>query len=539
MSERVGVWIVGALGDVATTLVLGAGAIARDLAPTTGLVSEAPPLACLPTVPLGALVFAGHDVREGTPQAAAANLARAGVIPVSLLAPLEGELAAYAARIRPGVTFGAGELVRGLESSGSAALRASGPREALSLLRQDLAAFREAEGLSRIVVVALASTEPLPEPLPELESLEGLQALIASDDLRVPASVLYAVAAMEEGCAYVNFTPSLGSTPAGVAALAEARGVPHMGKDGKTGQTLVRTALAPMFAARNFQVASWAGFNILGNRDGEVLEEPGANAAKTTGKDKVLGAILGDRLGTSLTRIDYVPSLGDWKTAWDHVHFQGFLGTQMHLELTWRGADSALAAPLVLDLVRLLELAQRQGRAGLQPGLASFFKTPEGTAVQSFPDQLQLLEGYARELGGECPGALWQRWFDEVWGRQELEAVDSLTNPETKFHLGEQVMSPLDFKGMHGALLERFSALVGEVRDPIVQGEQVSVRTSLDLTCRESGQTFRLQGQQRAIVREGKFVEVWDCWDWTPVLEASGTIPPESLSAFLAAPARD
>lgn len=398
MSERVGVWIVGALGDVATTLVLGAGAIARGLAPTTGLVSEVAPLESLPTVPLGSLVFGGHDVREGSPQAAAANLARAGVIPVQLLAPLEGELSAYAARIRPGVTFGAGEIVSGLESASAARVRAAGPREALALLRQDLAEFREAEGLSRVVVVALASTEPLPAPLPELESLDGLQALIAADDPRLPASVLYAVAAMEEGCAYVNFTPSLGATPAGVAALAEARGVPHMGKDGKTGQTLIRTALAPMFAARNFQVASWAGFNILGNRDGEVLDEPAANEAKTTGKDKVLGAILGERLGTSLTRIDYVPSLGDWKTAWDHVHFQGFLGTAMHLELTWKGADSALAAPLVLDLVRLLELAQRCGRAGLQPGLASFFKTPEGTEVQSFPEQVQLLEAYAREL---------------------------------------------------------------------------------------------------------------------------------------------
>ncbi|MBL4849952.1 MAG: inositol-3-phosphate synthase [Planctomycetes bacterium] len=398
MSEQVGVWIVGALGDVATTVVLGAAAIARDLAPTTGLVSEAPPLVGLPTAPLSSLVFGGHDVRRGDPHTAAANLARAGVIPVSLLEPTADALAAYAGRIRPGVIFGAGEVVRGLESEGAAERRAAGPREALELLRADLAAFREAESLTRVVVVALASTEPLSAALPELETLAGLQALIAADDPRVPASVLYAVAAFEEGCAYVNFTPSLGSTPAGVAELAIARGMPHMGRDGKTGQTLLRTALAPMFVARNFQVMSWAGFNILGNRDGEVLDEPGANAAKTTGKDKVLSAILGDRLGTSLTRIDYVPSLGDWKTAWDHVHFAGFLGTQMQLEMTWRGADSALAAPLVLDLVRLIELAQRRGRSGLQTGLASFFKTPEGVAAQALPEQLELLERFAAEL---------------------------------------------------------------------------------------------------------------------------------------------
>lgn len=400
MSERVGVWIVGALGDVATTTVLGASAIAQGLAPSTGLVSETPQAQALPLAPLGDLVFGGHEVRIGSPADAASGLARAGVVPAALLEPTRAALEAYAARIRPGVTFGASQAISSLESEAAAVRRAAGPREALALLRADLRAFREELELARVVVVALASTEPLAAGLPELESAAGIEALLAADDARIPASVLYAWAALSEGCAYANFTPSLGASP-GVAELASARGLPHMGKDGKTGQTLLRTALAPMFLARNLDVLSWAGFNILGNRDGEVLDEPGANAAKTTGKDKVLGAILGDRLGTSLTRIDYVPSLGDWKTAWDHVHFAGFLGTQMQLELTWRGADSALAAPLVLDLVRFLELAQRRGRSGLQTGLASFFKTPEGVEVQALPDQLQLLADYVRELARE------------------------------------------------------------------------------------------------------------------------------------------
>ena len=397
MSERVGVWIVGALGDVATTTVLGASAIAQGLAPSTGLVSETPQARALPLAPLGSLVFGGHEVRLGSPREAASALARAGVVPYALLEPPAAALDNYAARIRPGVTFGASQAIKALESEASAARRASGPREALALLRADLRAFREAEGLTRVVVVALASTEPLATGIPELETAAGIEALLSADDMRIPASVLYAWAALSEGCAYANFTPSLGAS-AGVAELALARGLPHMGKDGKTGQTLLRTALAPMFLARNLDVLSWAGFNILGNRDGQVLDEPGANAAKTTGKDKVLGAILGESLGTSLTRIDYVPSLGDWKTAWDHVHFAGFLGTQMQLELTWRGADSALAAPLVLDLVRFLELAQRRGRSGLQTGLASFFKTPEGVDVQSFPAQLQLLAEFLAEL---------------------------------------------------------------------------------------------------------------------------------------------
>ena len=396
--ERVGVWLVGGLGDVATTAVLGAGAVARGLAPTTGLVTARPPCDRLDLVPPGQLVFGGHDVREGTPLEAARALAAAGVVPAGLVEPLRDHLEAYGARIRPGVTFGSGGMVREQESGPARQRRESGPRAALEAIRADLRAFRAAERLARVVVVGVASTEPRPEPLPELASEEGLSALLERGDARLPASALYAIAAAEEGCAWVNFTPSTGSSPLGVQALFQHRGLPHMGQDGKTGQTLVRTVLAPMFLARNLDVLSWAGFNILGNRDGAVLDEPAANAAKTTGKDQVLGAILGERLGSSLTRIDYVPSLGDWKTAWDHVHFAGFLGTQMKLELSWHGCDSALAAPLLLDLARLMELALRRGRSGLQPGLAAFFKTPLGTPVQSFPEQMAMLEAWVEEL---------------------------------------------------------------------------------------------------------------------------------------------
>lgn len=394
---RVGVWIVGALGDVATTAVVGAAALARGLAPPTGLVTADPRWGELDLVPLDALVFGGHDVREGDPREGARALAAAGVIPAPLVEAVADALAAYGERIRPGVAFGGSELVGRLSSAATRERQALGPRAALAAVRRDLAGFREREGLDRVVVVALASTEPRCTPA-GLERAEEVRARLAADAPGIPASTLYALAALEEGCAYVNFTPSLGAAPAGVQAIALERGVPHMGSDGKTGQTLLRTTLAPMFRDRNLEVLSWAGFNILGNRDGAVLDEPDANAAKTVGKDRVLGAILGERLGTSLTRIDYVPSLGDWKTAWDHVHFAGFLGTRMQLELTWRGADSALAAPLVLDLARLLELAHRRGRAGLQEGLACFFKTPLGTDEQAFPAQMQMLERYLEEL---------------------------------------------------------------------------------------------------------------------------------------------
>jgi myo-inositol-1-phosphate synthase len=400
---KVGVWFIGALGDVATTTVLGARAIARGLAPTTGLVSET--LQGLDLVALGDLVFGGHDVREASPVEAAKDLAEVGVVPHRLAedAALQGDLAAFGERVRPGVTFGATRVVRRMESEASRERTRTTPAGALAGLRADLRAFREANQLDRVVVVAVASTEPLVELSTDALATEaGIRGLLADPDrgADVPASLIYALAAFDEGCAYVNFTPSVGATPKGMQEAALRAGVPHMGNDGKTGQTLVRTTLAPMFRARNLNVLSWSGFNILGNRDGAVLEDPGANLAKTVGKDKVLSSILGPSLGTSLTRIDYVPSLQDWKTAWDFIHFEGFLGTKMCLELTWRGADSALAAPLVLDLVRLIELAARRKRAGLQAGLAPFFKAPLGVAEQAFPAQCELLARWVDELQG-------------------------------------------------------------------------------------------------------------------------------------------
>jgi len=400
---RVGVWLIGALGDVATTAVVGARAIARGLAPPVGLVTAAGPLAGLALADLGELVFAGSDVREGDPRDGARVLAESGVVPARLVEAVAPDLAAFGARIRPGVALGAGEVVRRLESPDARARREAGSRAVVAAVREDLRAFRAREALDDVVVVHLASTEPVGELPPGLETEAGLRELLAADDPRLPASLLYAVAAIEEGCPYVNFTPSVGASAPGVGALAERLGVPHAGRDGKTGETLLRTTLAPMFRDRNLDVLSWSGFNILGNRDGEVLDEPGANAAKTTGKDAVLGSILGDRLGSSLTRIDYVPSLQDWKTAWDHVHFAGFLGARMHLEFTWRGADSALAAPLVLDLVRLLELAHRCGEAGVQAGLACFFKNPAGTTEHAFPAQMSALCAYAADLQARTP----------------------------------------------------------------------------------------------------------------------------------------
>ena len=176
--------------------------------------------------------------------------------------------------------------------------------------------------------------------------------------------------------------------------MAELRKTCHAGQDGKTGETLLKSVLAPMFAARNLEVLSWVGHNIFGNMDGQVLDDPANKAAKIQGKDQLVGHILGYDPQT-LVSIEYIRSLGDWKTAWDHIHFRGFLGTPMTLQFTWQGCDSLLAAPLVLDLVRFVELSQRRGEIGVLSHLGSFFKRPLGLDEHAFTGQFALLANWA------------------------------------------------------------------------------------------------------------------------------------------------
>ena len=170
------------------------------------------------------------------------------------------------------------------------------------------------------------------------------------------------------------------------------------GKDGKTGETLMKSVLAPMFALRNWRILSWVGHNIFGNRDGQVLDDPANKASKIQTKDQVVSSIVGYKPQT-LVSIEYIESLDDWKTAWDHIHFQGFLGVKMMMQFTWQGCDSLLAAPLVIDLARLALLSQRRGEVGVLKHLACFFKSPMGTAEHDFFRQFDLLHQYVRGLG--------------------------------------------------------------------------------------------------------------------------------------------
>jgi len=249
------------------------------------------------------------------------------------------------------------------------------------------------------VVINVASTEPPAAPDPAHDSIDALERALATGRHVLPPSSLYAYAAFRAGAAFVDFTPSTGARLPALEALAEQRGVPHAGRDGKTGETLVKSALAPMFATRNLRVRSWSGPNLLGGGDGAALADPDRRASKLESKQRVLASILGYEPDAPL-HIDYVPDLGEWKTAWDHISFEGFLGTRMGMQFTWEGCDSALAAPLVLDLARLVAAATAGGQRGGLDALGFFFKDPLNTDGHQLDRQFQRLCEWAGNLPG-------------------------------------------------------------------------------------------------------------------------------------------
>jgi myo-inositol-1-phosphate synthase len=397
--RKVGVWLLGACGSVSTCVIAGVEALRAGIIARTGLVSD---LLGLDLVAPENFVFGGYEVRPADLVAEAEAFARQnGVLTPEILEAAREGLARAAANIRPGVTLNCGEGVRKIAPPAE--------RDRLTLaqivdsVKRDLDEFRKRHALDEVVVVNVASAERAFDFPKEYGYLETFLASLAEDrrDL-FPASVLYAVAALEAGCAYVNFTSSPGSSSPAVDELARRRGLPHYGRDAKTGETLLKSALAPMFAARNLRVLSWEGHNVLGNRDGQVLDSPGHKEGKIRDKDVVPKILPGTQ---SRVRIDYVPALGDWKTAWDFVLFEGFLGARMQFQFTWHGCDSALAAPLVLDLARLAEFARRSGERGAMKQLACFFKAPWGVDQHDFHVQTEALHAYAAACRERRPAA--------------------------------------------------------------------------------------------------------------------------------------
>ncbi|WP_256289643.1 inositol-3-phosphate synthase [Halobellus inordinatus] len=387
-----GVWLTGARGNVATTAIAGARALARGETDTTGLVTAREPYSRLALPDVGEFVFGGHDIREQSLLESARNLSENGVPSPEIVDTVAEDLRHIDRRIETGTALNCGAAVDDLADRGSLDERLP-VGEVVDRIRDDYRAFRREHDLDRVVVVNVASTEPPLEDPDRYDTLDAFERAIAENDRDLPASALYAYAAIVDGHPYVNFTPSTGSALGGLRELADDRNVPHTGRDAKTGETLVKSALAPMFGGRNLHVRSWEGHNVLGNDDGQVLEDEANKAGKLASKGGVLDSILPD-IEHNRVRIDYTPSLGDWKTAWDYVHFEGFLNTEMKMQFTWEGSDSALAAPLVLDLVRLLAHADERGEGGLQRHLASFFKAPIGVDEHDLSRQFALLDAY-------------------------------------------------------------------------------------------------------------------------------------------------
>ena len=392
-STRVGLWLIGAKGGVATTLLAGLAGLRAGTVPPVGLVTAREPFARLGLVDFSDIVVGGHDIRIGSLAAEARRMwTESRAITPELLDAAGPLLAEVEERVRPGTIVAAGDRIASLADLPGAVLVET-PRQAMARARRDIEEFAATERLRHVVVVNVASTEPPPPPMPrEFAEIEPL--LDDATRCPLPTSSLYFLAAVEAGASYVNFTPSAGSTPEALQRVALDRGIAHAGCDGKTGETLLKSVLAPMFAARTLEVMSWVGHNIFGNMDGKVLDDPRNKSAKVRSKDHLLAGILGYPPQTHVS-IEYIRSLGDWKTAWDHVHFRGFLGTPMTLQFTWQGCDSILAAPLVLDLFRLVERAHRAGEVGVLEWLACFFKSPLGVSDQDFGRQVALLHDWA------------------------------------------------------------------------------------------------------------------------------------------------
>jgi myo-inositol-1-phosphate synthase len=399
--RRVGLWLIGACGGVGSTTALGLAALARGLTPTTGLVSALPQFAGLDLDSPASFVVGGHDIRRAGLLSAVRELhGRSNVFDERVIEACAAELEAWTGNVRPGIAYRPDRMIAGMADRPDLKAFAT-PRSAVEQIQADLKAFKTAHGLEQLVVVNAASTEPPFEVGDEQQSLERLiPTLERPGPAALPTSGLYAFAAIDGGFPYVNLTPSRGATFPALEELAHKRGVPLAGQDLKTGETLLKSALAPMFARRNLRVLSWVGHNILGNRDGLVLNDPENKASKVKSKDALLAELLGYR-PQSVVSIEYVESLDDWKTAWDHVHFEGFLGTKMTLQFTWQGCDSLLAAPLVVDLARLVLLSQRRGETGVLRHLACFFKSPAGVTDHDFGRQFEMLEDYVRAATDE------------------------------------------------------------------------------------------------------------------------------------------
>ena len=413
---RLGVLLVG-LGAVSTTFIAGVHALRKKIAAPTGSLTQMGTIRLgkrtegrsplirdfVPLAELDDLVFGGWDIFEEDCYEAART---AGVLDPALLEKIRPELQA----IHPWTAVFDQQYVKRL--SGSNVKRGGSKRELADQVIDDIRRFKADNGLERLVLVWCGSTEVFMEESPVHQSLEAFEAGLDRSDPAIPSSMIYAYAAIREGIPYANAAPNLSADVPALTALAAQTGAPLAGKDLKTGQTLIKTIVAPGLKARLLGVSGWYSTNILGNRDGEVLDDPESFKTKEESKKSVLDYILQPDLYPTLyddlhhvVRINYYPPRGDNKEGWDNIDLVGWLGYPMQLKINFLCRDSVLAAPIVLDLVLLLDLAQRAGMAGIQEWLSFYFKSPIH-APDIYPEhdlfiQLMKLKNTLRYLRGE------------------------------------------------------------------------------------------------------------------------------------------
>jgi myo-inositol-1-phosphate synthase len=288
--------------------------------------------------------------------------------------------------------------------------RVNSAREEIEVITQNIKAFKEANRLERLVMVNLTSTEKFTEVADVHRTIEAFEKGLDKNDERISPAMKYLYASIKLGIPHCNFTPSLSKIPA-LEKLSEQLGVPLAGEDGKTGQTLLKTVLAPALAIRQLYVEGWYSTNILGNNDGKVLDDPESNKTKINSKQGVLDDILGYKVKNHQVHIHYYPPRGDAKEAWDNIDLAGFLGEHMQLKVNFLCKDSILAAPLVIDLARLLDLSKRIGDAGIQRQFSLFFKSPYHT------------EGEAAEHDLFRQNDLLQEWIEKRASRAGVEEL--------------------------------------------------------------------------------------------------------------------
>jgi myo-inositol-1-phosphate synthase len=413
---KLGVMCVG-LGAVATTFIAGVLAVRKGIASPIGSVTQMGTIRLgkrtegrsplvkdfVPLADLNDLVFGGWDIFEDNCYESAKH---AGVLEASLLEQIRPELEA----IKPWKAVFDRQYVKRLD--GPNVKTGRNKRDLAEQLREDIRAFKTAHGLSRLVMIWCGSTEIFLTETPAHQSIEAFERALEANDPSIPSSMIYTYAALMEGVPYANGAPNLSVDVPAMMDLAKKNGVPICGKDFKTGQTLIKTVIAPGLKARLLGVRGWYSTNILGNRDGEVLDDPESFKTKEESKKSVLDYILQPDLYPELyrdichvVRINYYPPRGDNKEGWDNVDIVGWLGYPMQLKINFLCRDSILAAPIVLDLVIFLDLAKRVGWGGIQEWLSFFFKSPMH-AKDLYPEhdlfiQSMKLKNTLRYLKGE------------------------------------------------------------------------------------------------------------------------------------------